>query len=210
MFRESWRPLLFISVLLLIIIIPFLLVGDWVEARFAAWSEHPPHPAMTALVIIGILSTDIFLPIPSSAVSTLGGFQLGTLTGTLTSWLGMTVSAVIGFWLASWLGRPFALWFSKDQDLARMKATSDRYGPVFLVLLRGVPVMAEASVLLVGIHRLPWNRFLPPVLLSNFAISFVYSAFGHYAGQHQLVSLAVGVAIVLPVVMAIAVRRWLP
>lgn len=206
--RDLVRPLLLIGVLLAIIVGPFLLVGDLIETWYARLRAEPPSRPVTAAIVVGTLTTDIFLPVPSSAISTLGGWQLGVVGGTLASWIGMTASAALGFALASRWGEQFARLFSKTEDIQRMRATSDRYGPAFLMIMRGVPVLAEASVLLVGIHRLPWRRFLPPILASNFALSFVYSAFGEFSASHEWLPLAIGVSIGFPVLLAVIVRRY--
>ena len=91
-----------------------------------------------------------------------------------------------------------------------MRQLSARYGPLVLVLTRAVPVFAEASVLIVGIHRLSWRRFLPVVLLSNLGIALAYAAFGDLAEQHQWLPLALAVSIAVPVLVAVAARRWIP
>jgi uncharacterized membrane protein YdjX (TVP38/TMEM64 family) len=197
------------SLILLIPIVPFLLFGADFEAWVERWSEQPYSKPATALIIIGLLATDILLPTPSSMISTLGGWQLGVVGGTLASWIGMTSGAVIGFVLARRWGRPFAVWLSSEQDLERMHGLSQRFGPAVLIVGRGVPVLAEASVLLMGIHRLSWQRFLPAVLLSNLGIAFAYSAFGDYAEQNQWLPLALGVSIALPVLLATMVSRFL-
>ena len=90
-----------------------------------------------------------------------------------------------------------------------MQRVTDRYGPVVLVLTRAVPVFAEASVLIVGIHRLAWRRFLPAILLSNLGIALGYAAFGDYAEAHQWLPLALGVSIAIPVLVAAAAHRLL-
>jgi uncharacterized membrane protein YdjX (TVP38/TMEM64 family) len=200
---------LFLCVVLLVIVAPFLAFGRQVETWYAEWKEHPPRPAVCAALVIGGLAVDIFLPVPSSGISTFGGWQLGTLGGTLASWVGMTLSAVVGFAVAYRWGWPFARLFTNEDDLERMRRANDRYGPMFLLMVRGVPVLAEASVLLVGITRLPWRRFLPPILVSNLVISLVYAAFGEFAAANERLPLAVGVAIAVPVLLAIAVRRKL-
>lgn len=208
--RSFIHPLLLIGALLLILVLPFFAIGHQLERWFEEWSENPPDRYLTAVTVVGILSTDILLPIPSSGVSTLAGWQLGTVWGTLASWIGMTLSAAVGFALALSCGSWFTRWFVREEDLDRMKTTSDRLGPLFLIVMRGVPVLAEASVLLVGVHRLSWRRFLPPVVLSNFVISLAYAAMGDIAGHRQEVTLGIAVAVVLPVILGIAVRRWLP
>jgi uncharacterized membrane protein YdjX (TVP38/TMEM64 family) len=197
-------------VVLLIPIIPFLFFGGQFEEWLKKFSEEPPADGATAAVVIGLLSTDILLPIPSSVISTLSGWQLGWWRGTLSTWVGMNLGAVIGFALARRWGQPFARWFSKPEDMERMQEVSDRYGPFVLVLTRAMPVFAEASVLIAGIHRLAWRRFLPAILLSNLGIALGYAAFGDFAEQHQWLPLALGVSVAIPVLVAAAAKRFIP
>ena len=203
------RPMIVMSLILLVPIVPFLLFGADFEAWVERWDERPYSVPATMALIVGLLATDILLPTPSSMISTMGGVWLDWPLGTLASWIGMTIGAVIGFALARRFGQPFALWMSRAEDLQRMQGLSDRFGPAVLVISRGVPVLAEASVLLMGMHQLSWRRFLPAVLLSNLGIAFAYSAFGDYAEKHQWLPLALGVSIALPVLLATMMSRFL-
>ena len=206
--RELFRTLPLMCVVLLIPVIPFLFFGHRFDEWASDFATNPPSQLATASIVIGLLATDIFLPIPSSLISTLSGWQLGWWHGTLATWIGMNLGAVFGFALARRWGQPFALWFSRGEDLERMQHISDRFGPAVLVLTRAVPVFAEASVLIAGIHRLSWKRFLPAVFLSNLGIGLAYSAFGDFAEQHEWLPLALGVAIAIPVLVA-AIAQWL-
>lgn len=197
-------------VVLLVPVLPFLLFGD----SFQGWLEHiqqdPPSPMATGALVVGLLSTDIFLPIPSSVVMTLAGGQLGRWLGTLTAWLGLSLGAAAGFALARRWGHRFARWFTKEDDLKRMASLNNRFGPLILMLTRAMPVFAEASVLIAGIHQLPWRRFLPAVLLSNLGIAIAYSVFGEYAARQNSMPLALGISILLPVLIAGIAQRFLP
>ena len=208
--RELFRTLPLMCMVLLVPVLPFLLFG----ARFDDWlsriAEDPPSIATTVAVVIGLLATDIVLPVPSSVISTLSGWRLGWWWGTLATWIGMNLGAVIGFSLARRWGRPLSLWFSNEEDLERMRVGADRYGPFVLALTQAIPVFAEASVLILGIHRLAWRGFLPAVLLSNLGIAVAYAGFGDYAEHRQWLPLALGVSIAMPVLAALAARRWLP
>lgn len=199
-----------ICLVMLIPILPFVAFGDELDQWVQQTLQQDSDAGFVAAVEVGLLSTDIFLPVPSSMVSTIGGMKLGTAWGTLTSWVGMSLGAILGFALARRFGRPFARWFSKDRSLEQMQSVSDRYGPAALILTRGVPVLAEASVLLMGIHKLSWRRFLVPVLATNLVLSLVYSAFGEVAQEHGWLPLALGVSIALPVLLATMMKRWLP
>ena len=90
----------------------------------------------------------------------------------------------------------------------RLQQLTSAYGPIILVVLRAAPVLAEASVLLVGIHDLPWRRFLPPVVLSNLGIALAYAKFGEFAEQNGWLPLALGVSVALPLLLAVVARRW--
>lgn len=206
--RDLLRPMLPMIVILAIPIVPFLLFGEQVDAWILTWKENQPSAPLVAATVVGLLATDIFLPIPSSVVATLAGYQLGAIGGTLAVWCGMTLGAVIGFALARALGPRFVARMTGRSDLTRTQQLTDRFGPLILVLGRGVPVLAEASVLLLGMHRLSWRRFLPPVLLANLGLAVAYTVFGELAEKNSLLPLALAISIALPIIMATAFRMW--
>jgi uncharacterized membrane protein YdjX (TVP38/TMEM64 family) len=195
-------------VVLAIPIVPWLFLGSRVDSWLKAWQANPPERPIVAAGVVLLLATDVFLPVPSSLVSTLAGSQLGTALGTLASWAGMSVGAIVGFAVARCFGQPLVKWLARPDDLKRTANLIHWLGPLLLVLGRGVPVLAEATVLLFGMHALPWRRFLPPVLLANFALALAYSLFGEVAEQYDSLLLALAVAIVLPVLMVAAFRAW--
>jgi uncharacterized membrane protein YdjX (TVP38/TMEM64 family) len=198
-----------VGVVLLVPIVPFLVWGSQLDAWFRTWAEPTRSPYAVAGVVVGLLAGDIVLPVPSSVISTFAGAQLGTLGGTVAAWLGMTLGAVIGFALARWLGPAGAARLSREDDLRQLAAATVRYGPTLLVLARAVPVLAEASVLLMGVHRLAWRRFLPVVAASNLGIASAYAAFGTLAAHYQWLPLALGISAALPIFGTIFVRSWL-
>ena len=75
-------------------------------------------------IVIALLSGDLILPIPSSVVTTYIGGQMHWVTGTLVSWVGMSLGAVIGFTLARQYGPQFALRFSSAAQLKNAKNDS--------------------------------------------------------------------------------------
>jgi uncharacterized membrane protein YdjX (TVP38/TMEM64 family) len=198
------RPMLPMVVILAIPIVPFLLFGEQLEASLQQWREHPPATHWVALAVIGLLASDIFLPVPSSVVCAIAGNQLGAISGTLVTWMGMNLGAILGFLLAKSCGPAVAGWFSRDSDLKRAGAMAERFGPPLLAIARGVPVLAEATVLWMGLHGLSWRAFLPPVILSNLVLALVYCLIGDYAG----LAIALAASVAIPVALAIAARRW--
>ena len=207
--RALLRPLLILTLALAVPIVPFVIFGDALEARIASWFDPPPSASLVAVGTVGVLAVDILLPVPSSLVSTLAGAQLGVLSATAVSWLGMTIGATAGFALARLWGRPLAARLSSTDDLERMDRLSSRFGAWVLIVTRALPVLAEAAVLLLGASRLTWAQFLPAVMLSNLGISTVYSAMGAWARTNEQLPLAMAASIAIPLAAAAAARSFM-
>jgi membrane protein DedA with SNARE-associated domain len=140
-------------------------------------------------------------------VSTAAGYLLGVSQGTLVGWSGMTLGCLLGYAIGSYGGRPVTRRFVGDSELERAAGAHSRHGDWGLIALRSVPVLAEASVILAGIVRMPFRRFVALTCLSNLGISAAYAAVGAYAVRVESFLLAFAGAIVIPAV-AIFVARW--
>ncbi len=206
--RALLRPMLPMIAVLLVPIIPFVLFGTQIEAWWNEWQSQPRSGLVIASVVIGLLATDVFLPVPSSVVATLAGYKLGVTGGTLAAWVGMSLGAAIGFALARRWGQRLVAWLTRPDDLEQTNRLVDAYGPTLLVVGRGVPVLAEATVLIMGMHGLTWRRFLPPMLLSNLGLALAYAAFGEVANRFHWLPLALAVSIAIPVLLAAGFRLW--
>ncbi len=75
------KYLLPITVLLAIPAVPFLLYGDFFETELPhamrEWLRGEPDSVSVAVAVVGLLSVDVFLPVPSSVVCSLAGSFLG-------------------------------------------------------------------------------------------------------------------------------------
>lgn len=205
--KLKWVAL--IAGMLALIIVPFICFG----ARMDAWTQRflnsaADRPGLTASILSGLLASDIVLPIPSSIVSTACGYFLGFWGGALASWLGMSVSGVLGYALAVGLGRaPLRRWLG-DCELEKLEALYRRYGDWVIVLARPVPVLAEASVLFAGLGRMRFWRFLVLSLLSNAGISVAYAAIGTFSADLNSFLAAMSGAILLPWVFMVISKRY--
>ncbi|MCH2116968.1 MAG: VTT domain-containing protein [Pirellulales bacterium] len=207
--QDFLRPLLLLSIVLMVPIIPLLVWGELFTHSLVVWQESPPGRGIIAMVIVAVLAADVFLPIPSGPVSTLAGAELGTVGGTLFCWLGMTSGAVLAYGLAWRWGRAVALRFSNEKDLARLESSAKVHDVWLLIITRPLPVFAEASLLLAGLLRIPWHRFLLTVAVSNLAIAGTYCMLGEYAAERAWLPGAVCLSLAVPVGLAlVARRRW--
>ena len=205
--RRVARPLLLVTLVLLVPIVPFVIAGDRLDAWTQSWLGSHPEPWLLATATAAILASDIFLPVPSSLVSTLAGAQLGVLPATIASWVGLTAGGAIGFALARRCGRPLVRRFSSADDLEAVDRAGQRLGAWTLAATRPLPVLAEATILLLGTTQMPWRRFLPTLALSNLGLAAAYSVLGSLAYEQSAVPVALASSVALPLV-ATAAARW--
>lgn len=182
-----WTLLFLLTVA--VILIPFFLFGEAIETWARAMLASGNARWVIAAVAGGLLAGDIFLPVPSSLVSTAAGALLGFWGGLFTSWVGMCVACGLGYALGERISPP---------DADRMRKAWSRYGDWALILFRSVPVLAEASVFFAGLSRMPVSRFAILTTLANLAISAVYTATGAYSADRDTFLYAFGGAVLLP------------
>lgn len=165
------------------VIVPFVLFEEPIERFFAGFQSMGGQAQwVTASILFGALALDIFLPIPSSLVSTLCGMLLGTWGGWALSFMAMNVSAAIGYWLgACCAGRARRLIGAEEGQA--LEGFFARYGAVVLVGLRAVPVLAEASAVFAGLGRLGVGRSALWLGLGNALVSLVYAIVGAWGGS---------------------------
>ena len=209
--RSVVRASAMLAVFLLVPVIPFLFLGESFEQDVKHWIEADADRAeqVEFASVLGILASDIFLPIPSSAVMTYAGGVMSFWAAVLASWTGLTLGASLGFGFSRILGKPFAARFAEPDDLNRIESISKRFGPAVLLATRPLPILAEACVLLMGTTELSWRRFLLPVIAANLAMAVFYVACGAgIENQRLLVLVAVGSGTV-PLLLALIIRRKL-
>ena len=171
------------TVLLLAIILPYLAFGAAIDRRITAWLADEHAPAILFACVFLLLAADIVLPVPSSVVATASGALLGPWLGTAASAAGLTAGSVGAFLIVSLAGGPRAR-TAGEARLAR------RIGPGALIVLRPVPVLAEASVFLAaagGAARWPSAACLTG---ANIAIAAAYAGIGAWAGREGSLAIA--------------------
>ncbi len=201
------RTFVLLTLVLLVIIVPFCLYGTSVNAwtgRLIAQAET--HRFTTGALLTLLLAVDILMPVPSSLVSTACGLALGFLGGTLASFLGMTVSSTAGYFIGRYASAPAETLIGK-KEVALLDAFHARHGVWVLLALRPVPVLAEASVLFSGLSRQPLPQVLAVTTLGNLAVSAVYAAVGVWGRLSDSFLLAFGVTILLAGMLILWLRR---
>jgi uncharacterized membrane protein YdjX (TVP38/TMEM64 family) len=205
------RWILLCTIILTAIVLPFIIFGAQIETwSKAALTTADEHSLTVALLLGGLLASDILLPVPSSIVSTACGLLLGFTIGTMVSFIGMVISCTAGYYLALGPGRFLAQRLLGDKEIDKLGRLSDRFGDWVIVLARPVPVLAEASVLFAGMGKMKPSRFFLMSTVSNLVISATYAAIGHFSAEISSFLLAGAASILIPFLLLVATRKGYP
>lgn len=183
------RLLLVIILALLVPVIPFAIIGELPGERWL--SAYDSHALTFGMAGMGLLASDVLLPIPSSIIGTLLGARLGMFHGWLWAWSGMMLGSLIGYGIGRLI---------PDKFTGSLPQT-----PAILVLFfsRPVPVLAEAMTLTAGVAHTPFTDFLIATGLGN----AVYAAALAGNGAALLPDALTGPGLILPMLLPVA--AWL-
>ena len=153
----------------------------------AEWAALPlltdPQLAMrgagvaTALLGLGLLIVDVFLPVPSSVVMVAHGALFGLVSGAALSLLGGVSAALVGFALGR-RGRGVVERVTTPAQRARADRLLTRWGPWAVVSSRAVPVLAETVAVLAGTSSMRWSVLICAGAAGTAVPALLYAAAG--------------------------------
>jgi len=167
---------LLVGFVMALVIVPFLIFGERLEASVLPWLEtRQERTLLFTLAAVLLLAADSVAPVPATVVIMYLAWKAGWVAGIVGGTLGMSA----GVLAAGWLGREavgrLAPKFIPDAELARLRDSLQRRLFVTLACLRSVPVLAETSVIVAAAAGVPVRRIFVATLLPNFVVATIYS-----------------------------------
>ena len=163
------------------------------------WLTHFIENFGYLAIILLIAVENIFPPIPSEVILTLGGFLVSgtklTLIGViLTSTLGSIIGAIILFSISRNLTLPrleklletklFKLLGFKKDDAQKAIDWFDKHGISAIFYGRCIPVVRSLISIPAGIAHVGWTKFLVLTTLGSLVWNSVLVGLGHYMGKN--------------------------
>lgn len=193
-------------VLAVLVSIPFLLWGDAYEQLFSEQRSIEWLQQYGALAGIGLLVSDLFLPVPGTAVMAAMGYVYGFWWGGLYSSIGSVAGGLLAYGLCRVLGHRAAVWLAGERDLEKGERFFRRgTGGWVVAMSRWLPLLPEVVACMAGLTRMPFRTFLLALLCGSLPLGFVFAAVGA-AGKNSP-GLALVLSAVMPVVMWLVARR---
>lgn len=183
-----------------------------VEALHLPWIENPRlmlDPIGTvpaALVVIGLLIADVFLPIPSSLLMVASGALFGIAGGFSVSMFGALCAAAVGFAVGRRGGAALHR-FVGEEESRRADHLLRRWGLLAVVASRPVPILAEGLAIFAGASPLRWRPFLLASLLGNLPAAALYAITGATARSLDNAFLIFGLVLLVTGIVWWAGRR---
>jgi uncharacterized membrane protein YdjX (TVP38/TMEM64 family) len=195
--------------LLAAILVPFVVWEEALVATSRRLLASEENRALVAALAALLLALDLVLPIPSSFVSAAAVAALGAIPGALVIWLGMTAGALAGYALGRSGGSTAVERFVGPGELERAERLMARFGSAVIIVCRGVPVLAEASVLVAGAARMRFATFAGVSAAANLGLAAAYallSRLGSSGAAAAVTPFVLGIAVPA---LAIAVAKRL-
>lgn len=196
------RLFILFIILAFLTILPFLLWGESIERSFHAggpgdWLRD--YGAWAWAVGLLLLLSDLFLPIPATAVMTGLGILYGPILGGLISAVGSFSAGSLGYAICHQFGRGAALAVLGDNDLKRGERLFSRYGGWLIALSRWLPVFPEVMACMAGLVRMPIASFMTALACGALPFGFTFAMLGHLGADQPL--LAIGISALVPLVL---------
>jgi uncharacterized membrane protein YdjX (TVP38/TMEM64 family) len=180
----------------------FLAVGESAESvrhLDAAIHDLRNQGSWAWLGAIGLICTDLVLPVPTSSVIAGLGAVYGLAFGAMVGAIGLIASGTLGYAAVRMLGRPVAAAIASEEQLTKLQGFFERSGAWAIVLTRGLPIVPEAVSCLAGLARMRLGKFLVALTLGSLPMSVVFAAIG--AGWREHPSSAMAAAYVAPLLL---------
>ena len=191
-------------------LIPFLIWGDLFDAALTregsiAWMES--FGPLGWLAGIGLLVSDLVIPIPSTVIMSALGYVYGALLGGLLATLGSCLSGLLGYFLCRYFGTRAAARLVGEGPLLEMESAFREMGGWLVVLSRWLPLFPEVVACMAGLARMPLSVFGLALVCGSLPLGLAFALIGSLGVSSPLSSLVLSA--VLPPLLWLFARRLL-
>ena len=172
------------------------LVASFQSYRGSAW-----------LIAIGLLVSDLVLPIPNTMVMAALGVIYGPIVGGLVATLGNGLSGLLGYSLSRGFGRPLAARLVGEADLEAGEHLFARSGGLIVAASRWLPVLPEVISCMAGLTRMPFTLFTVALVAGSLPFGFVVAGLGYAGSSNPLLTILLCALLPLPIWYLL--RGWL-
>ena len=186
------RLVLLVLVLLILVVGPFVIWAEDIETIFAdqgvaGWMRG--YGGWAWLVGIGLIASDIVLPVPATAVMSGIGIIYGPLTGGVICAAGSMLAGILGYGLCRMIGPERAQRIAGEDGFAQARALFARSGGWTVAGSRWLPVLPEMVSFLAGLTGMSARRYLAALACGSVPLGFVFATAGHIGADNPIATM---------------------
>jgi uncharacterized membrane protein YdjX (TVP38/TMEM64 family) len=155
---------------------------------------------------IGLLMSDLLLPVPGTVVMSALGFIYGPWLGGIIAAAGSMAGGLAGYGLGRCFGETKARRWLGDLDFEKGRLLFGRGGGWMVALSRALPILPEVIACTAGLVRMPFRKFVMALACGSLPMGFLFAAIG--AAGHDAPGWALLISLVLPAALWALARKW--
>ncbi len=190
--------------LAVLVLIPFLIWGDWFERMFSGDAVQQCLASQGLewgwLLAILLLAADLFLPVPGTAVMSGLGFVYGTLWGGAIAAAGSFLAGALAYGLCRRFGEGMAVRLMGAAGYERgRRLFAGGSGGFMVALSRCLPLLPEVIACMAGLTKMPPGRFFTALACGCVPMGFLFAGIG--AAGRDTPGLAMALSILIPAIL---------
>lgn len=152
------------------------------------------------MAIIGLMIAHCFVPFPAEFVAFAAGTIYGVYLGTLLTWTGAMIGAILSFWLTRIFGRPFVHAVLPKRQQQKLDRWTEDQGATTLLLSRFIPIISfnlinyAAGLTRIGFWTFVWTTGLGILPLTTLMV-YMGARMRDVSWPWLLVFSAIGIAV---------------
>lgn len=204
---RTWMVYVFLAT---IVIIPFLIWGDWFMGMFSeegAVSRMEAFGTWAWLAGVFLLIADLFLPLPGTIIMSALGYLYGPVWGGLLAVLGGFLSGMLAYGLCRIMGEKAARWILGQKGLEKGEQVYAKNGGLIVAISRWLPVFPEVIACMAGLNQMKPRPFIIGLLCGAIPLGFTFAYIGYAGLEHPYWAMIISAG--LPPVLWLLARYYL-
>ena len=184
--------------LVALMLLPVLIFDDEIDDFFAGeeglqWLRS--WGAWAWIIAMGLIISDLVLPVPSTALISLLGMLYGPWLGGLLGGIASTLAGLVAYGGCRLVGQRALRFLLGETSLEKLSRFFEKYGAWAIALSRWMPLLPEALCCLAGMARMRWIPFFASLACGSMAMGLTFGFLGHAYLDRPVVGLVISALI---------------
>ncbi|MCM8533894.1 MAG: VTT domain-containing protein [Lentisphaeraceae bacterium] len=192
----------------LIMALIFFVLGDTFESALSGeqFIKKYGQTDRAWAYAVGLMFSDLLLPIPASGIMSAIGSIYGFTLGFLINFLGSFGSGLFAYFIARKFGKKASEKVCSPHDLEEFKSYFDKYGSYAIIISRLLPILPEVLAITAGLTKMDFKKFTLSLFLGTTAVSILFTTIG--VKNKSAPTVGILLSVVIPLLLWISISKY--